>query len=110
MNIYVANLNFDLKDEDLKNLFLPFGEVSSARIITDRMTSESRGFGFVEMVDDEAGRKAIAELNGAIVGGRTIKMNEAKPRTDAKPMPEAKFNEQRERNYNNSNSYNQTIY
>jgi RNA recognition motif-containing protein len=104
MNIYVANLNFDLQDEDLKDLFLPFGDVSSARIIMDKMTSQSRGFGFVEMADDAAGRKAIAELNGAMIGGRTIKMNEAKPR------PEVKFVEQRERNYNNSNSYNQNIY
>jgi len=104
MNIYVANLNFDLQDEDLKELFVPFGEISSARIIMDKMTNRSRGFGFVEMADDSAGRKAISELNGVTVGGRPIKVNEAKPK------PEANFGGRRERNYNNSNSYNQTIY
>ena len=104
MNIYVANLSFDLRDEDLKELFVPYGEVSSARIIMDKMTDRSRGFGFVEMTDDAAGGKAIAELNGATVGGRPIKVNEAKPK------PDANFSGGGERNYNNSNSYNQTIY
>ena len=104
MNIYVANLNFDLQDEDLKELFRPFGEISSARIIMDKMTNRSRGFGFVEMANDAAGRKSIAELNGATVGGRPIKVNEAKPK------PGDNFGGRRERNYNNSNSYNQTIY
>lgn len=105
MNIYVANLSFDLRDEDLKELFVPYGEVSSAKIIIDKMTDRSRGFGFVEMDDEAAGSKAIAALNGAIIGGRPIKVNEAKPK------PEAKFSGgQRERNFNNSNSYNQTIY
>jgi len=104
MNIYVANLNFGLQDEDLKELFAPFGEISSARIIMDKMTARSRGFGFVEMADEVAGRKAIVELNGATVGGRPMTVNEAKPR------PEADFDGRRERNYNNSNSYNQTIY
>ncbi|GGA86516.1 RNA recognition motif domain-containing protein [Puia dinghuensis] len=104
MNIYVANLSFELRDEDLKELFVSFGEVSSARIIVDKMTDRSRGFGFVEMTDDAAGRKAIAELNGATVEGRPLKVNEANPK------PEGKFNNPSERNYNNSQSYNQTIY
>jgi len=104
MNIYVANLNFDLQDEDLKELFIPYGEVNSARIIMDKMTERSRGFGFVEMADDASGRKAIAELNGATVGGRPLKINEAKTN------PEGNFSSRGERNYNNSSSYNQTIY
>ena len=104
MNLYVANLSFDLKDEDLKELFVPYGEVSSARIIMDKMTDRSRGFGFVEMPDDAAGGKAIAELNGAVIGGRPIKVNEAKPK------PDAPAGGRGERNFNNSQSYNQTIY
>ena len=62
MNIYVSNLSFDVQDQDLKEFFTPYGEVTSAKIITDRETGRSRGFGFVEMSDDEASRKAIAEL------------------------------------------------
>lgn len=104
MNIYVANLSFDLQDQDLKALFAPYGEVSSARIIMDKMTDRSRGFGFVEMADEAAGRKAIAELNGANAGGRPMKVNEAKPKSDDN------FNGRRERNFNNSSSYNQTRY
>ena len=104
MNIYVANLSFDLQDEDLKEFFVPYGEVSSAKIIMDKTTDRSRGFGFVEMADGAAGRKAIAELNGAMVAGRAITVNEAKAK------PETKFSEPEERNYNNSNSYNQNIY
>lgn len=104
MNIYVANLSFDMQDEDLKELFVPYGEVSAVRIIMDKMTNKSRGFGFVEMTDDAAGRKAIAELDGVTVEGRPIKVNEAKPK------PEGTFNSRSERNYNNSQSYNQNIY
>ncbi|MBL7727437.1 MAG: RNA-binding protein [Dinghuibacter sp.] len=83
MNIYVANLGFSLQDEDLKQLFAPYGEVSSAKIITDKMTGQSRGFGFVEMPDDSAASKAITELNGVMAAGRPIKVNEAKPREDS---------------------------
>lgn len=104
MNIYVANLSFDLQDEDLKELFTPYGEVGSARIIQDKMTNKSRGFGFVDMPDDAAAAKAIAELDGATVGGRPIKVNEAKPK------PEKGFGGRGEKNYNNSKSYNQTRY
>ena len=67
MNIYVANLSFDVQDEDMKNLFTPYGDVSSAKIIVDKVTGRSRGFGFVEMDNDAAGRKAIAELNGTMM-------------------------------------------
>ncbi|MBS1606068.1 MAG: RNA-binding protein [Bacteroidetes bacterium] len=104
MNIYVSNLSFNLRDEDLRDLFVAYGEVSSARIIMDKMTNRSRGFGFVEMVDDAAGRKAIAELNGATIGGRPVKVNESNPK------PATTYSNQTEKNYNNSNSYNQNIY
>ena len=82
MNIYVSNLSFNVQDEDLREFFTPFGEVTSAKIINDRETGRSRGFGFVEMADDEASRKAIAELDGATVDGRTMKVMEAKPKED----------------------------
>jgi RNA recognition motif-containing protein len=82
MNIYVSNLSFDVKDEDLKEFFTPYGEVSSAKIINDKFTGKSRGFGFVEMADDAAASKAIQELNDASVDGRNIKVMEAKPKED----------------------------
>ncbi|HEX8315290.1 MAG TPA: RNA-binding protein [Flavisolibacter sp.] len=82
MNIYVSNLSFDVQDEDLREFFTPYGEVTSAKIITDKFTGKSRGFGFVEMSDDEASRKAIQELNDASVDGRNIKVMEAKPKED----------------------------
>jgi RNA recognition motif-containing protein len=82
MNIYVSNLSFNVEDEDLREFFTPYGEVTSAKVITDRETGRSRGFGFVEMSDDAAGKKAIAELNEASVDGRTIKVTEAKPKED----------------------------
>ena len=80
MNIYVSNLSFNIQDEDLRGFFAEYGEVTSAKVITDRETGRSRGFGFVEMADDEASRKAIAELDGASIDNRTIKVMEAKPK------------------------------
>ena len=80
MNIYVSNLNFDVQDENLKAFFTPYGEVTSAKVITDRQTGKSRGFGFVEMADEAASQKAIAELDGASVENRTISVSVAKPR------------------------------
>ena len=80
--MHVSNLSFDVRDEDLKGFFTPFGEVTSARIINDRVTGKSRGFGFVEMSDDKAARKAMAELNAAAVDGRTLKVVEARPKED----------------------------
>jgi RNA recognition motif-containing protein len=82
MNIYVSNLSFNVQDEDLKEFFTPYGEVSSAKVINDKFTGKSRGFGFVEMSDDAAAQKAIAELDGAAVDGRNIKVMEAKPKED----------------------------
>ena|SRR4051812_36098661 len=80
MNIFVSNLSFNVQDEDLKEFFTPYGEVTSAKVITDKFTGKSRGFGFVEMSDDAASKKAIAELDGASVDNRTIKVVEAKPK------------------------------
>lgn len=82
MNIYVSNLGFSVQDEDLKQFFTPYGEVTSAKVISDKFTGQSRGFGFVEMSDDEAAKKAVTELDGATVEGRTIKVMEAKPKED----------------------------
>ena len=106
MNIYVSNLSFNVQDEDLREFFAPYGEVTSAKIINDRETGRSRGFGFVEMSDDEASRKAIAELNEATVEGRTIKVMEAKPKED-RP---ARSNFGGGGGYNNGNSYNKNRY
>jgi len=80
MNIYVSNLSFNVQDEDLKEFFTPYGEVTSAKIIMDRETGKSRGFGFVEMPDDAAAKKAIAELDNGMVDGRPIKVTEARPK------------------------------
>lgn len=82
MNIYVSNLGFSVNDEDLKGLFAAYGNVSSAKVIMDKMTSQSRGFGFVEMPDEEAAQKAVKELNGSMTDGRSIKVTEARPRED----------------------------
>lgn len=82
MNIYVSNLGFNFHDEDLKSFFAPYGEVTSAKIIMDKMTNQSRGFGFVEMPDEEASKKAIAELDGSMIESRAIKVMEARPRED----------------------------
>ncbi|HEY4108037.1 RNA-binding protein [Puia sp.] len=82
MNIYVSNLSFNVKDEDLKEFFAPYGEVTSVRIINDKVTGKSRGFGFVEMSDEAASKKAIEELNDAVVDGRNIKVVEAKPKEE----------------------------
>jgi RNA recognition motif-containing protein len=80
MNIYVSNLSFSVQDEDLRSYFAEYGEVSSAKVIVDKLTNRSRGFAFVEMPDDEAAQKAIKELDGATVDGRTIKVNIARPK------------------------------
>jgi RNA recognition motif-containing protein len=80
MNIYVSNLGFQVGDEDLRGLFTAYGEVSSAKVITDRETNRSRGFGFVEMPSEPEGQEAIKQLNGATVSGRAISVNIARPK------------------------------
>ncbi|GAB3005666.1 hypothetical protein GCM10027051_00750 [Niabella terrae] len=80
MNIYVGNLSWNLKDQDLQNLFAPYGEVASAKIIVDKFTSRSKGFGFVEMANDAEAQAAIDALNGTEVDSRNIVVNESKPK------------------------------
>ena len=82
MNIYIGNLSFDTTEEQLSQAFESFGEVSSVNIIKDRYTGEPRGFAFVEMSDKDAAMSAISGLNGQELNGRTLNVNEAKPRTD----------------------------
>ncbi len=79
-NIYVGNLSFEATENDLRGLFEEHGEVVKVNIITDRDTGRPRGFGFVEMTDAGHGRTAIEQINGREVGGRTLTVNEAKPR------------------------------
>ena len=83
MNIYVGNLNWNMTSEDLSNLFSPYGEVLSAKIVTDKFNNNrSKGFGFVEMSDDEAARTAISSLNDTEILGRKIVVNESAPRKE----------------------------
>ena len=81
MNIYVGNLSWTMTEQDLADLFTPFGEVVSSKIVTDKFNgNRSKGFGFVEMSDDEAGRTAISQLNESDIMGRKIVVNESQPR------------------------------
>ena len=82
MNIYISNLSFDVNDSDLKELFEEYGTVSSAKVITDRYTGKSRGFGFVEMDDNTHAQQAIDDLNQAEYDGKTINVTVAKPRAE----------------------------
>ena len=82
MNIYVGNLSYDTDNASLQTAFSEFGQVEDARVIEDRQTGRSRGFGFVEMADSSEAQAAIAKLNGTDLDGRTITVNEARPRED----------------------------
>lgn len=82
MNIYAGNLSWNLKDQDLQNLFAAHGEVTSAKIVTDKFTGRSKGFGFVEMPNDEQANAAIAALNGTELDGRSIVVNESRPKQE----------------------------
>ncbi|MDZ7773464.1 MAG: RNA-binding protein [Balneolaceae bacterium] len=82
MNIYVGNLSYNISDDDLRELFEEFGEVDTAKVITDRETGRSKGFGFVEMPDDDDARAAIEELDGDEIDGRTVKVNKARPKEE----------------------------
>jgi len=82
MNIYVGNLSMGVNETDLREVFQAFGEVSTASVIKDKFSGESRGFGFVEMPNGTEAQKAISMLNGKELKGRTATVNEAKPRTD----------------------------
>jgi cold-inducible RNA-binding protein len=81
-NIFVGNLSFNTNEDELRQAFEAYGQVDRVSIMTDRDTGRSRGFGFVEMASGEDGEKAIAALNGAQIGGRTINVNEARPKTE----------------------------
>lgn len=105
MNIYISNLSFNVQDEDLKSFFTEYGEVSSAKVIMDKATSRSRGFGFVEMSDEEASKKAIAALDGSTVDGRAIKVTEARQK-EGRPSNAGNG----DGGFNNSNSYNKNRY
>ena len=91
MNIYVGNLAYSVTDDDLRELFNEFGEVRSASVISDKVTGQSKGFGFVEMQDNSAADMAVKELNGRQVKGRALKVNEAKPREDRPPQRSPRY-------------------
>ena len=84
-NIFVGNLNFNTSEDELRQMFEAYGQVDRVSIMTDRDTGRSRGFGFVEMTSAEDGEKAIAALNGQEIGGRTLNINEARPKTERGP-------------------------
>lgn len=85
MNIYVGNLSYTARDEDLRTAFEAYGQVTSARIISDKETGRSRGFGFVEMPNEAEGRKAIEAVNNQDIAGRPVRVNEARPREERPP-------------------------
>ncbi len=82
MNIYVGNLSYSLSESELRDAFGAYGEVSSVKVLMDRETGRSRGFGFVEMPNQAEGEAAVAEINGKEVGGRPLRVNEARPREE----------------------------
>ena len=105
MNIYVSNLSFNIQDKDLSGFFTGYGEVSSAKVIMDKVTNRSRGFGFIEMPDEKAAKEAISGLDGTTEDGRTIKVSEARQKEQ---RPAGRDNG--DGGYNNSNSYNKNRY
>ena len=82
MNIYVGNLAYSVTEDDLRSAFQDFGEITSINIIKDKFSGQSKGFGFVEMPNNSEADKAIKSLNGALLKGRPIKVNQAKPQSD----------------------------
>lgn len=80
MNIYVGNLSYGMTEDELRDAFAAYGDVASVKILSDRETGRSRGFGFVEMPNQSEGEAAITQLNGKDVGGRALRVNEARPR------------------------------
>jgi len=96
MNIYVGNLDYNIKEAELSEIFAEYGEVVSVKIVMDRDTGKAKGFGFVEMAVDSEGKKAVEELDGAEVNGRNIKVNMARPKPD---RPERSHRPQRRERY-----------
>jgi len=86
-NLFVGNMSFQTTESDLRALFEPFGQITRVHIATDRDTGRARGFGFVEMPNDEEAAKAIAALDGKEVGGRSLKVNEARPKPERSGPP-----------------------
>lgn len=95
MNIFIAGLSYNINDQDLRDLFTEYGEPQSAKVIMDRATGRSKGYGFVELEDNEAAQKAIEELDGAEYDGRKISVSEAKPREPRQDRPRRDFNNNR---------------
>lgn len=95
MKLYVGNLPFSVDEEALKKVFSEFGEIEEATIIADKFSKRSKGFGFVTFSDDEAAKKAIAELNEKDFEGRPLKVSEAKPREEGDRPPRRDFNQRR---------------
>ena len=81
-NLFIGNMSFQTTESELRSLFEPYGELTRVNVVTDRDTGQARGFGFVEMSNDDEATKAIAALNGKEVGGRALNVNEARPKTD----------------------------
>ena len=89
--LYVGNLNYRTQEDDLRTLFAQYGDIASLNIVIDRETGRSRGFGFVEMADEESANAAINALDGTEFEGRTLKVNEARPRENSKSRPRGRF-------------------
>ena len=92
MNIYVGNIPYSMTEEELKNIFAQYGEVTGVRLVSDRETGRAKGFGFVEMADDAQANAAIEAVNNSVQGGRPLKVNEAKPREE---RPRRSFGDRR---------------
>ena len=84
MKIYVGNLSYEVSEEDLKEIFEPFGQIESAKVISDKFSGRSKGFGFVEMSSNSEGQAAIEGLNGKELKGRAMNVNEARPQTESR--------------------------
>ena len=82
MNIYVGNLHYEIGEDELKEIFEKFGEVNSVKVITDKYSGRSKGFGFIEMLNDTEAKEAIDNLDGTEIGGRNVKVNQARERRE----------------------------
>jgi len=91
MNIYVGNLPYTMTDDELRASFAEFGEIASAKIIMDRYSGRSKGFGFVEMDNDSEAEEAIKSLDNSEVQGRNLRVNQAKPKTDRPPRRDSRY-------------------
>ncbi len=99
MNIYVGSLNFKMQETELREIFEEYGEVTSARIITDKYSGRSKGFGFVEMPDEANAKRAIKELNGSEVKGRNIIVNESVEKPERRNFKKSNYGQRRRENF-----------